>query len=319
MDFRHTIESGDTLIKLAGKSKMTVDELALLNGIKDADSIQVGQRIVLGRTEEQGNSLEEQANAEAARIAAVKIAADETAADETAAESSEVQPKQVVTNSLLSNPVKEPSNKVKELSDRAKGFYKVMRSSEGDHGSIPVPTNDDAESDLAEKDRSLDVGYGHKVKKSEQASGTIHGIPFKNLKTGAYIPLTDSQKLTIQKKDIEANVKLARKKGWDSKLKSRGMSYESLSEPFRLVLEDIAYTVGGERAGLKWDKIFDSMKSGNKQEVVGHLRRTDNEKNTPGMDNRAAKSAYAAGLINTLQEAKDAGLSLADTKEIPLR
>ena len=307
MDFRHTIESGDTLIKLAGKSKMTVDELALLNGIKDADSIQVGQRIVLGKTEEQGNSLEEQANAEAARIAAVK-----TAAVKTAAESSEVQPEQAATNSLLSNPVKKPS-KV------AKGFYEVMRSSEGDHGSIPVPTNDDAESDLAEKDRSLDVGYGHKVKKSEQASGTIHGIPFKNLKTGAYIPLTDSQKLTIQKKDIEANVKLARKKGWDSKLKSRGMSYESLSEPFRLVLEDIAYTVGGERAGLKWDKIFDSMKSGNKQEVVGHLRRTDNEKNTPGMDNRAAKVAYAAGLINTLQEAKDAGLSLANTKEIPLR
>ena len=307
MDFRHTIESGDTLIKLAGKSKMTVDELALLNGIKDADSIQVGQRIVLGKTEEQGNSLEEQANAEAARIAAVK-----TAAVKTAAESSEVQPEQAATNSLLSNPVKKPS-KV------AKGFYEVMRSSEGDHGSIPVPTNDDAESDLAEKDRSLDVGYGHKVKKSEQASGTIHGIPFKNLKTGAYIPLTDSQKLTIQKKDIEANVKLARKKGWDSKLKSRGMSYESLSEPFRLVLEDIAYTVGGEGAGLKWDKIFDSMKSGNKQEVVGHLRRTDNEKNTPGMDNRAAKVAYAAGLINTLQEAKDAGLSLANTKEIPLR
>ena len=307
MDFRHTIESGDTLIKLAGRSKMTVDELALLNGIKDADSIQVGQRIVLGKTEEQGNSLEEQANAEAARIAAVK-----TAAVKTAAESSEVQPEQAATNSLLSNPVKKPS-KV------AKGFYEVMRSSEGDHGSIPVPTNDDAESDLAEKDRSLDVGYGHKVKKSEQASGTIHGIPFKNLKTGAYIPLTDSQKLTIQKKDIEANVKLARKKGWDSKLKSRGMSYESLSEPFRLVLEDIAYTVGGEGAGLKWDKIFDSMKSGNKQEVVGHLRRTDNEKNTPGMDNRAAKVAYAAGLINTLQEAKDAGLSLANTKEIPLR
>lgn len=307
MDFRHTIESGDTLIKLAGKSKMTVDELALLNGIKDADSIQVGQRIVLGRTEEQRNSLEEQANAEAARIAAARIAEAETAA-----ESSEVQPEQVVTSSLLSKAVKGPSQ-------LARGFYEVVRSSEGDHGSTPTVTNDDTERDLAEKDRSLDVGYGHKVKKSELASGTIYDIPFKNLKTGAYIPLTDSQKRTIQKKDIEANVKLARKKGWDSKLKSRGMSYESLSEPFRLVLEDIAYNVGGERAGLKWDKIFDSMKSGNKQEVVGHLRRTDNEKNTPGMDNRAAKVAYAAGLINTLQEAKDAGLSLANTKEIPLR
>jgi len=66
MDLRHTIESGDTLIKLAGKSKMTVDELALLNGIKNPDSLQVGQRIVLGRTEEQGNSLERRANEVAA-------------------------------------------------------------------------------------------------------------------------------------------------------------------------------------------------------------------------------------------------------------
>jgi LysM repeat protein len=308
MDLNYTIESGDTLIKLADKYETTVDELALLNGIKDADSIQAGQRIVLRRTEEQGNSFEEQANAGAARIAEeARIAAAETAE-----ESSRVQPEKAATNSILSNPVEGPS-------EVAKVFYEVMRSSEGDHGDIPVPTNDDAESDLAEKDRSLDVGYGHKVKKSEQASGTIHGIPFKNLKTGEYIPLTDSQKLTIKKKDIETEVKLARKKGWDSKLKSRGMSYESLSEPFRLVLEDIAYNVGGERAGLKWDKIFDSMKSGNNQEVVGHLRRKDNKKNTPGMDNRAAKVAYAAGLINTLQEAKDAGLSLANTKEIPLR
>jgi GH24 family phage-related lysozyme (muramidase) len=71
MDLNYTIESGDTLIKLADKYETTVDELALLNGIKDADSIQAGQRIVLRRTEEQGNSLEEQANAGAARIAAV--------------------------------------------------------------------------------------------------------------------------------------------------------------------------------------------------------------------------------------------------------
>lgn len=35
------------------------------------------------------------------------------------------------------------------------------------------------------------------------------------------------------------------------------------------------------------------------------------------MDNRAAKAAYAAGLISTLQEAKDAGLVKANTNEIP--
>ena len=52
MDLKYTIRSGDTLIKLADKFKTTVDELALYNGIKDADSIQVGQRIVLQLGEE---------------------------------------------------------------------------------------------------------------------------------------------------------------------------------------------------------------------------------------------------------------------------
>lgn len=70
MDLNYTIESGDTLIKLADKYETTVDELAILNDIKDADSIQAGQRIVLRRTEEQGNSLETEANETAAKIAA---------------------------------------------------------------------------------------------------------------------------------------------------------------------------------------------------------------------------------------------------------
>ena len=307
MDLRHTIESGDTLIKLAGKSKMTVDELALLNGIKN-DSLQVGQRIVLGRTEEQGNSLEEQANAEAARIAADNAAA----ANAAASKATVLEAEQVEGRSLL--------GKIQEPSQLAVEFYDVLRSSlEGDHGSIPKPTNDSTEGNVSEGKRSLDIGYGHKLKKSELDSGTIYGIPFQNLKTGEYIPLTDSEKRKIQKKDIEANVNLARKTGWDSTLKSIGMSYESLSEPHRLVLSDLAYNVGGKTAGSEWKGIFSAMKAGNTKEIVGHLRRKDNEKNTPGMDNRAAKAAYAAGLIKTLQEAKDAGLVLANTKEIPLR
>jgi len=307
MDLRHTIESGDTLIKLAGKSKMTVDELALLNGIKN-DSLQVGQRIVLGRTEEQGNSLEEQANAEAARIAADNAAA----ANAAASKATVLEAEQVEGRSLL--------GKIQEPSQLAVEFYDVLRSSlEGDHGSIPKPTNDSTEGNVSEGKRSLDIGYGHKLKKSELDSGTIYGIPFQNLKTGEYIPLTDSEKRKIQKKDIEANVNLARKTGWDSTLKSIGISYESLAEPYRLVLADLAYNVGGKTAGSEWKGIFSAMKAGNTKEIVGHLRRKDNEKNTPGMDNRAAKAAYAAGLIKTLQEAKDAGLVLANTKEIPLR
>ena len=205
----------------------------------------------------------------------------------------------------------------KPVSNLSKSFYEQQQKWESDHGDTPIRTHDKQEQNKPVEERSLDVGFGHKITKDELASGTIYGIPFKDLKTGTYIPLTGSQKRTIQKLDIEANVKLARTTAWNSKLKKRGMSYESLPEPYKLVLEDIAYNVGGNKAGLGWDKIFDSMKRGNTQEIVGHLRRKDNDQNTAGMDNRAAKAAYAAGLISTLQEAKDAGLVKANTNEIP--
>ena len=319
MDLRHTIREGETLIKLADEYETTVDELAILNDFKD-NSVRVGERIVLRRTEEQGNSLEKKVNERAGQIAADNAAASKATVLEAekrriaaeTEEGSKVQAKQVQGRSLLDKAVK-------GLSQLAVEFYDVLRSSEGDHGSIPKPTNDSTEGNVSEKDRSLDIGYGHKLKKSELDSGTIYGIPFQNLKTGEYIPLTDSEKRIIQKEDIEANVNLARKTGWDSTLKSIGISYESLAEPYRLVLSDLAYNVGGKTAGLEWKGIFSAMKAGNTKEIVGHLRRKDNEKNTPGMDNRAAKAAYAAGLIKTLQEAKDAGLVLANTKEIPLR
>ena len=202
------------------------------------------------------------------------------------------------------------------VSNLSESFYKQMRKSEGDHGDTPIPTNDAQEQNKPVTERSLDVGFGHKITEAELASGTIYGIPFMDVKTGTYIPLTSSQKRTIQKLDIEANVQLARNKSWDATLKSKGMSYESLSEPYKLVLEDIAYNVGGNKAAV-WSDIFDSMKAGDTMKIVGHLRRQDGGKNTSGMDNRAAKAAYAAGLIENLQQAKDYGLSLANTNEIP--
>ena len=72
MDFNHTIQSGDTLTKLAAKFETTVDELALYNGIKDANSVQVGQRIVFQQGEKQRNTYEKQANETLAKIAANK-------------------------------------------------------------------------------------------------------------------------------------------------------------------------------------------------------------------------------------------------------
>lgn len=307
MDLKYTIRSGDTLIKLADKFKTTVDELALYNGIKNPDSVQVGQRIGYPQGEEGAGEQDLYKSADAAASVVTDSVNEESSVATEATEGERVQSEQVQGRSLLGP------------SQLAEGFYESMRSFEGDHGSVPESTNDSSESNKSEEDRSLDTGYGHKLTKSELASGTIYGIPFKNLKTGEYIPLTDSEKRTIQKKDIEANVNLARKTSWDSTLKSIGISYESLAEPYKLVLEDIAYNVGGETAGSEWKEIFSAMKAGNTKQIVGHLRRKDNEKNTPGMDNRAALAAYAAGLIKTLQEAKDAGLVLANTKEIPLR
>ena len=217
---------------------------------------------------------------------------------------------------VIRNALSKQSVVKKPVSNLSKSFYKQQQKWESDHGDTPIRTHDKQEQNKPVEERSLDVGFGHKIKEAELASGTIYGIPFKDLKTGTYIPLTSSQKRTIQKLDIEANVQLARNKSWDATLKSKGMSYESLSEPYKLVLEDIAYNVGGNKAAV-WSGIFDSMKAGDTMKIVGHLRRKADGKNTAGMDNRAAKAAYAAGLISTLQEAKDAGLVKANTNEIP--
>ena len=217
---------------------------------------------------------------------------------------------------VIRNALSKQSVVKKPVSNLSKSFYKQQQKWESDHGDTPIRTHDKQEQNKPVEERSLDVGFGHKITKDELASGTIYGIPFKDLKTGTYIPLTGSQKRTIQKLDIEANVQLARNKSWDATLKSKGMSYESLSEPYKLVLEDIAYNVGGNKAAV-WSGIFDSMKAGDTMKIVGHLRRKADGKNTAGMDNRAAKAAYAAGLISTLQEAKNAGLVKASTNEIP--
>ena len=217
----------------------------------------------------------------------------------------------VIRNALSKQPVFK-----KPVSNLSESFYKQQQKWESDHGDTPIRTHDKQEQNKPVEKRSLDVGFGHKITEAELASGTIYGIPFKDLKTGTYIPLTSSQKRTIQKLDIEANVQLARNESWDATLKSKGMSYESLSEPYKLVLEDIAYNVGGNKAAV-WSGIFDSMKAGDTMKIVGHLRRKADGKNTSGMDNRAAKAAYAAGLIENLQQAKDYGLSLANTNEIP--
>jgi len=188
---------------------------------------------------------------------------------------------------------------------------------EGDHGDIPMLSPDEREVNLPESEKTYDIAYGHKLKKNELESGQIYGIPFVNPETKEYIPLTQDQKTYIQKKDIQQNVDTARQIGWDKKLEKRKLNWDSLDEKYKLVLEDLAYNVGGTKAGETWDKIFDSIKKEDRPAIVKNLRRKENNKNTEAMDNRAAKAAYNAGLIKNLEEAKKYGLSLATTTEIP--
>ena len=52
---------------------------------------------------------------------------------------------------------------------------------------------------------------------------------------------------------------------------------------------------------------INDIKNNNVKSFVSNLRRKDNNKYSAGLDNRAAKAAYAAGLIKNLEEAKEYG------------
>ena len=98
-------------------------------------------------------------------------------------------------------------------------FYtKIAEKAETDHGSTPVITNDAGEASRADADKSRDIGYGHKITATENTSGKIYGIPFKDLKTGNFIPLTKADKVAIYNADMDMHTKAARNNGWDTKL-----------------------------------------------------------------------------------------------------
>ena len=196
-------------------------------------------------------------------------------------------------------------------------YLQSMRSWESDHGATPIRTHDAAEKNKKESEKSFDIAYGHKITDKELKTGKIYGIDFINLKTGEYIPLTEEQKIFVQKQDINTNVKVALDNGWNEKLKQRNLNFENLPSQYKFALADLAYNVGGTKAGQKWTAIFDDIKNNNTASFVKNLRRQDGGKNTAGMDNRAAKAAFKAGLINNRKEAIEYGLSLTNTNEIP--
>lgn len=188
-------------------------------------------------------------------------------------------------------------------------FMDSIMSSEGWHGGVPRETSDLKESGT--KNKSLDVGFGHKLTDQEKATGKIYGIPFKD-KNGKYIELSKEQAREILAKDYAENTKIARKQ-WDQKLAAIGSSWDQIEEPYRQALSSLAYNVGGSRAGNEWTAVLSAAVDQDVVRFAKELRRQDNKKWTAGMDNRVAKDLYAAGLISSLSEVKSV-LPLANKK-----
>ena len=186
-------------------------------------------------------------------------------------------------------------------------FYSDIKLAEGTHGKTtaglytPVDTNDSREKNF--KIKSKDIGYGHKVKDSETASKQIYGIPFINA-NGDFIPLTEAQVETIYKEDMKVNLNLARKAGWDKKLKDMGTTWEALPIQYKLPLTSLAYNVGGTTAGQEWTEVLRGAKDKDIEYFALHLRRDDAGQKTTGMDNRVVKELKAARLISDSSEVK---------------
>ena len=209
-----------------------------------------------------------------------------------------------------------PVEEVSDISPR-EFFEEQQYSWEGDHGSIPMPTNDAREQNLSIEERTKDIAYGHKITVKEMEAGLIHGIPFINKETGEFIELTTEDKRFIKEQDILQNVNLALSSGWNTKLQEKGLSWDTMPDKYKLPLEDLAYNVGGKKAGESWTKIFDDVQNDNVAGFVKNLRRQDAGQNTAGMDNRVAKAAAASGLITSYQQALDYGLELTTERRLP--
>lgn len=224
------------------------------------------------------------------------------------------------SNEMLDKPVEQPVGIMarpdpqfnpidKAIEEKTSNFYlKIGENAESDHGSTPVATNDASEKNKPLAQRSKDIGFGHKIKSSEDASGEIHGVKFKN-EDGTYIPLTEEQKVFILNKDMEVQLDLARRTGWDAKLKKLGISWDELDYKYQNALTSLAYNA--KNAGRKWTAVLKAAKDKDPKAFAKEMRRKDNKKYTAGMDNRVAKELYYAGIINNLDEVSSV-LPLAD-------
>lgn len=177
-------------------------------------------------------------------------------------------------------------------------FENISTIAERDHGSIPKATKDVGDN------TTLDIGYGHKITNTEKSLKEIHGVPYID-KAGKYIPLTQKQKNTIFRKDMEMHLIEARKAGWDKKLKAIGTRWEDLDTKYKLPLMSLAYNLGGANAGKQYTKVLQAAKDTNLIDFARELRRTSTYKENgvikngynKGMDNRAVRELMYSGLI----------------------
>jgi len=300
----YVIKAGDTLSEIAEERGTTVEVLQELNNIedKDKDTIFAGDKLKVPPklTDTQAalrRGFDKDKDTQGIETAFLGDLFRGLFEKEPVGGYDEIQP--LITGGLMSRPVDAIEAAITERTNK---FYNdIGTHAEGDHGDTPVTTKDASEKSKPVSKRSKDVGYGHKVKPSEEETGLIHGIPFKR-RDGTYIPLTETQKRFILKKDMEAEVDLARELSWDKKLKDKGTSWNNLDYKYKNVLTSLAFNVGGTKASAQWSKVLDAARDEDPVAFARELRRMDTGKYTKGMDNRVMKELYYSGIISNRSE-----------------
>ena len=112
-------------------------------------------------------------------------------------------------------------------------------------------------------------------------------------------------KAEISKKGAEWLLEYMLKRDYIAKVKNRakelGYNFNDYREYHKILLIDIAYNTGSVS---KWRKVFNP--NATSKEVLKECRRKQRE-----LDSRVAKIGYQLGIINSLEEAKELGLTQA--------
>ena len=327
----YTIQKGDTLSEIAAATGKTVIELKQLNDIQNPRKMQAGATLKIPVQTAQDKEVVEGAKS-MSDLKPIKLASQSGVPmedreffpeDTSDLNNPQTQESMIPTDPMsaqeesferkgIMSPTPEPVDAItaakKDLTNK---FYDDIGTyGETDHGDTPVQSND-----VGASADNLDVGYGHKLKQSEKDSGMIHGIKFKK-EDGTYIPLTEVQKREILKKDFEAETNLARtvQNGWDSKLETKGSSWDQLDFKYQNALSSLAFNVGGALAGDDWDRVLDAAIAEDPKAFATEMRRTRDVRQPDGtikkekdeaMDNRVAKELYYSGIIDKLSEVSD--------------